>query len=94
MPFKVLLKKGGKDDMSRRLDVPLTVTMAQRQKEHDNQEAEDLAIIKARVLAAQDKEEEQERLGAEFNIRNSRVYRGRSGGNVSFSYGGRRYRRR
>lgn len=94
MSFKVLLKKGGKDDKSRKLEVPMSVTMAIRQKEHDTQEAADRTLIKERVLAAHEKDEEEELLNAGFLFRSSRGNKGRHDGRDGPVYGGRRYKRR
>ena len=94
MPFKVLLKKGGKDDTSRRLEVPLSVTMAVRQRDHDNQEAADRSLIKERVLASHEQDEEDEFWHSSGHHRYSKGGRGHHGGQASFTYGGRRYRRR
>lgn len=94
MAFKVLMKKGGREDKSRKLEVPMSVTMAVRQKEHDNQEAVDRSLIKELVLAAHVKDEEDELMNSGIHPHGSRGSKGYRDGAGGFSYGGRRYNRR
>lgn len=58
--FKLLMKKGGKDDKSKELQVPLTSTMALTLKQREESEAQERHAIKRLVLEANKREEQSE----------------------------------
>lgn len=89
VPFRMLMKRGGKDDRTKEIQVPLTVSLAVQQLAHQDLEAQERSKIKELVLAANLKDEQEELQHAGFHVRRQsepRVDRG-----SSFTYGGRRY---
>ncbi|GMH39542.1 hypothetical protein BSKO_07440 [Bryopsis sp. KO-2023] len=89
VPFKMLLRRGGKDDKTKELSVPLTVSLAVQQLAQQDLEAQERSKIKELVLAANLKDEQEELLNAGIHIRRQSEPRIDRGG--PFMYGGRRY---
>lgn len=58
--FKLLMKRGGREEVSRELEVPASADMARMHIEREQSEAEEKAAIKQLVLAANTRDEEEE----------------------------------
>lgn len=77
--FRVLSKKSGKDDRSREVQMPLSAAMAASLRKHVDQEAAERSAIKALVLAANQRDEEEARAAARAGRGGGRGGRGGAG---------------
>lgn len=91
VPFKLLMKRGGKDDKSRQLQVPLTVNLAVRQKENASREAADRQIIKEQILSSNLQDDDDDSFYSGLSFRHGSKQRDRK--QHSRFYGGRHYSR-
>ena len=57
--FKVLVKRGGKEDRSREVQVPVNAAMAVNAKKKEEAEAQERSLMKRLVLEASKREEEE-----------------------------------
>ncbi|CAD7702075.1 unnamed protein product [Ostreobium quekettii] len=87
VPFKMLMKKGGRDDRSRELQVPMSVSLAAHQVVQEDLEALERSKIKELVLAANVRAEQEQLAAAGVPPIRRMSDRGRA----PYTYGGRRY---